>query len=169
MPRNKKNLYYFDKLSDDKVGSDYFDVIGWEVVDSENRTIGKVDHLLINKKAQRVVYLDVEVDDSLIEDRHDTFQTTVSDGVREFINKDGETHLIIPIGMAHLDETNKKISTSKIDFSTFANAKRHKKGDDIDFGYELTVLRHFVGDHAVEENSFYDREEFDVSKIRNKI
>lgn len=96
-----------------------------------------------------------------------TFHAAVSEGVREFLNKDGETHLIIPIGMAHLDEANKKVSTRQIDYPTFAKAKRHKKGDDIDFGYELSVLLHFVGDHAVEENSFYDREEFDVSKIRN--
>lgn len=167
MPRNKKNLFYLDELSDYKVGSDYYDVIGWEVVDAENRTIGKVDHLLVKKKAERVVYLDVEVDNSLIEDWHDTFQTSVSEGVHEFLNKDGETHLIIPIGMAHLDEVNKKVITHQINYSSFAKAKRYKKGDDIDFGYELTVLRHFVGDHAVEENSFYDREEFDVSKIQN--
>jgi hypothetical protein len=33
-----------------------------DVKDANNRIIGKVDHLLVNKTAERVVYLDVEVD-----------------------------------------------------------------------------------------------------------
>jgi predicted RNA-binding protein (virulence factor B family) len=78
------------------------DVRGWDVKDANNRTIGKVDHLLVNKIAERVVYLDVEVDELLIEDGHNTYQTKVSDGVHQFLNKDGENHLIIPIGMAIL-------------------------------------------------------------------
>ena len=172
MPEKNKNLYYLDELSDYKIASDYCDVRGWEVIDADSRTIGVVDHLLVNKEAERVVYLDVEIDNSLIEDGHNTFQLPVSEGVHEFINKDGANHLIIPIGMANLDEKNKRVTTNQIDSSTFARAQRFKKGDIIDFGYELNVLRHFTGDHTVEESTssgkqFYDRKEFDISKIRN--
>jgi hypothetical protein len=38
------------------------------VKDANNRIIGKVDHLLVNKTAERVVYLDVEVDTTVIEE-----------------------------------------------------------------------------------------------------
>lgn len=164
MTDTNKNLFNLDELSGYKVADNYHDVRGWDVKDANNRTIGKVDHLLVNKIAERVVYLDVEVDESLIEDGHDTYQTKVSDGVHQFLNQDGENHLIIPIGMANIDEENEFVSTNQIDSSTFAKAKRFKKGDEIDFGYELDTVRHYRGDNTIhssnEADGFYDREEF---------
>jgi hypothetical protein len=55
------------------------------VKDANNRIIGKVDHLLVNKTAERVVYLDVEVDKTVIEE--DTYDKHVSDGVHEFFKQ----------------------------------------------------------------------------------
>jgi hypothetical protein len=63
MTDTNKNLFNLDELSGYKVAENYSDVRGWDVKDANNRTIGKVDHLLVNKTAERVVYLDVEVDD----------------------------------------------------------------------------------------------------------
>jgi hypothetical protein len=45
--------------------------------DANNRIIGKVDHLLVNKTAERVVYLDVEVDTTVIEEGHETYDNRV--------------------------------------------------------------------------------------------
>jgi len=118
MTDTNKNLFNLDELSDYKVAEDYSDVRGWNVKDANNRTIGKVDHLLVNKTAERVVYLDVEVDTTLIEEGYNTYQDRVSDGVHEFLNKEGENHLIIPIGMAVIDEENKLVNTNQIDSST---------------------------------------------------
>jgi ribosomal 30S subunit maturation factor RimM len=73
MKDNNKNLYYLHELSEYKVADDYADVRDWEVIDADKRTIGKVDGLLVSKEADRVVYLDVEVDTSLIEDGHETY------------------------------------------------------------------------------------------------
>jgi hypothetical protein len=164
MTDTTKNLFNLDELSGYKVADDYSDVRGWDVKDANNRTIGKVDHLLVNKIAERVVYLDVEVDSELIEEGHNTYQTPASEGVHAFLNKDGENHLIIPIGMATIDDENEQVSTNQIDSSTFAKAKRFRKGDVIDFGYELNVVRHFKGDNTIHSSDspdgFYNREEF---------
>ena len=164
MTDTKKILFNLDELSGYKVAENYSDVRGWDVKDANDRTIGKVDHLLVNKIAERVVYLDVEVDTSLIEEGHNTYQDSVSAGVHEFLNEEGENHLIIPIGMAILDENNKIVNTNQIDSSTFAKTKRFKNGDDIDFRYELNTLRHYKGDNNIHSSSdvdgFYDREEF---------
>lgn len=164
MTDKNKNLFYLDELSDYKVAENYSDVRGWDVKDADDRTIGKVDHLLVNKTAERVVYLDVEVDATLIEAGHNTYQDRVSAGVHEFLNKDGENHLIIPIGMAYFDEKNKLVNTNQIDSSTFAKTKRFKNGEDIDFGYELGVIRHYRGDNSIHSSNavdgFYDRDEF---------
>jgi hypothetical protein len=164
MTDTNKNLFNLDELSGYKVAENYHDVRGWDVKDANNRTIGKVDHLLVNKIAERVVYLDVEVDPTLIEEGHNTYQTPVSEGVHSFLNEDGENHLIIPIGMAVIDDENKVVLTNQIDSSTFAKTKRFKKGDDLDFGYELNVVRHYRGDETIQSSNavdgFYDREEF---------
>jgi hypothetical protein len=164
MTDTNKNLFNLDELSGYKVAENYNDVRGWDVKDANNRTIGKVDHLLVNKIAERVVYLDVEVDETLIEEGFNTYQNSVSHGVHEFLNEDGENHLIIPIGMAMIDEENKLVNTSQIDSSTFAKAKRFRKGDVIDFGYELNTVRHYKGDNTIHSSNtvegFYDREEF---------
>ncbi len=159
-----RNIFYLHELSDYKVASDYPDVRGWEVKDTDKRTIGTVDSLLVNKKAERVVYLDVEVDETLIREGHNTYQTPANEGVHTFLNKDGENHLIIPIGMANLDEKNKWVTTNQIDSSTFARTRRFRKGEIFDFDYELDVVRHYKGDKAIHSSNksdeFYEREEF---------
>lgn len=170
MTDKNKNLFNLDELSDYKVAQNYTDVRGWHIKDSNNRIIGKVDHLLVNKIAQRVVYLDVEVDASLIEEGHNTYQDSVSAGVHGFLNKEGESHLIIPIGMATIDQENKFVKTNRIDSSTFAKAKRFKRQDDIDFAYELNTIRHYRGDNTIHSSNsldgFYDLEEFKEDDIR---
>lgn len=167
MTDTNKNLFNLDELSGCKVAEDYSDVRGWEVKDANNRTIGKVDHLLVNKLAERVVYLDVEVDSTLIEEGHNTYQVSASEGVHSFLNKDGENHLIIPIGMARIDAENKLVYTKEIDRSTFAKTKRFKKGEVIDFGYELNTVRHYRRDNTIHSSNvvggFYEREEFKSS------
>ena len=165
MKDKNKNLYYLHELSDYKVADEYADVRDWEVIDADKRTIGKVDGLLVNKAAERVVYLDVDVDRSIIEAGHQTYKTPVNKGVHEFLNADGDTHLIIPIGMVTLDEDNKKVHSNEIDYTTFANTKRFKKGVDLERSYELMVLPHYFPGNIFDEesgsdNQFYNRKEF---------
>ena len=71
--------------------------------DSNNLLIGKVEGLVASKSAERVVYLDVEVDE-LIKVGNQSYNTASGDGIKEYINEDGENHLIIPIGMVRLNE-----------------------------------------------------------------
>jgi hypothetical protein len=173
MTDTNKYLSNLDELTDYKVAENYKDVRGWNVKDANNRTIGKVDHLLVNKNAERVVYLDIEVDVTLIEEGHDTYQNQVSDGVHEFLNKEGENHLIIPIGMAIIDEKNKLVNSNQIDSSIFAKTKRFKKGDVIEFQYELNSLRHYRGDNTIHSSNtidgFYDREEFNNKFLQKDL
>lgn len=163
MPDKNRNLYYLHELSDYKVHADYSDVRGWEVKDADDRTIGKVDNLLVNKESERVVYLDVEVDETIIEEGHKTYEVPASAGIHEFLNKDGEDHLIIPIGMVILDEENEKVHTNKIDYNTFSKTRRFNKGAMIDSDYELMVFNGYVGGNSIKDDEFYDRKQFDNS------
>lgn len=172
MSDNKnKDLYYLDDLSDYKVASGYEDVRGWEVKDVDNRTIGKVDGLLASKSAKRVVYLDVEVDDDLIEDGHKIYSASAQKGVHEFKNKDGDNHLIIPIGLANLDEDEHEVHTDQINRNTFAKAERFNKNKSFDRDYEVKMYVLYTGNSdqkgATYDDNFYNRKEFDSTRTRN--
>jgi sporulation protein YlmC with PRC-barrel domain len=169
MTEQKKTLYYLDELSDYKVASDYSDVRGWDVKDADKRKIGEVTDLLVNKNTERVVYLDVEVDKSVIDKGYETFQASASEGVHGYLNKEGEDHLIIPIGMVDLNEDDKIVYTNKITSETFTKAKRFSKGRSIDREYEVNLYRHYTGydkDDLTLDEEFYNRKEFENSRRR---
>jgi sporulation protein YlmC with PRC-barrel domain len=165
MKNEDKNLIYLHELSDYKVADNYSDVRNWEVIDIDQRKIGTVDALLVNKEAKRVVYLDIEVDSNLIKAGHEVNQNTTNTEGHEFLNKEGENHILIPIGMVILDESNKKVHASQINYTTFTNTKRFAKGDNLDRSYENRILPHYSPtNQSHKENhtdkQFYESEEF---------
>ncbi len=164
MKDENKDLYYLHDLSGYKVAEDYPDVRNWEVQDVDYRKVGTVDALLVSKSAERVVYLDVEVDEHVIEEGHEAYGKPTTEGVHEFLNKDGEDHLIIPIGLVKLDEKHEIVHAHQINYSTFVKTSRYSKGNNIDRDYELGVYRTYVPDdeeYASEEN-FYGRDSFRI-------
>jgi len=163
MKNNNKNLFYLNELSDYKVADDYQDVRGWDVNDATGRSIGKVDNLLVNKNTERVVYLDVEVDKSIIEANHKPYSSAAeNDGIHEFLNKDGDNHLIIPIGLVTLIKDSKTVNSKKLNYQTFAETKRKKRGQAIDREYEVLVLESYnrSGEKYPEGDKLYERGEF---------
>lgn len=160
----ESNLCYLEELSNYEVADSDKDVRGWEVKDADGRVIGKVDNLLVNKNTERVVYLDVEADTSIIEANHKPYSTKAKDGVHEFINEDGENHLIVPIGLAQLNLDNEIVFTESVNHRTFSETKRIKKGTPIDRDYELSILDNYNRNNESktysEDDSFYDRPEF---------
>ncbi len=161
----KRNLFYLEELSDYEVADSDKDVRGWEVKDKDGRVIGKVDNLLVNKTTERVVYLDIEVDTSILEANHQPYSRRSKDGVHEFLNEDGENHLILPIGLAHLNTESKIVFSDSIDHRTFAETKRFKKGSPFQRDYEMNVLDSYNRSNEnhtyPEEDLFYDQDEFD--------
>lgn len=140
MSTKEKHLYYLTELKDYKVSSKDPDIRGWEVKDLDNRIIGKVDNLLVNKELGKVLYVDVEVDESIIDINHDPYAPTKNSEFREFINKEGENHIIIPIGLIDLNLDKKYVFTESINYQTFAETKRYKSGTTISRDYERHVL-----------------------------
>jgi hypothetical protein len=66
-------------------------------------------------------------------------------------------------------EKNKLVNTNQIDSSTFAKANRFKKGDVIDFEYELNSLlplREITRSRLNSVDGFYDREEFNNTSLK---
>ncbi len=161
MKNENKDLYYLHDLSGYKVAEDYPDVKGWEIQDVDYRKIGTVDGLLVSKIAERVVYLDIEVDSALIEEGHEAYGTPSNEGVHEFLNADGENHLIVPIGMVKIDEENKIVHADQINYQTFAKTSRFSKGNDIDRDFELGVYRNYFPESEQTDNTnLYDNHGF---------
>lgn len=161
----ERNLFYLEELSDYKVADKDKDVRGWDVKGKDGTVVGKVDNLLVDKNTKRVVYLDVEIDPSIIEANHKPYRNKSKDGTHEFLNKEGEDHLIVPIGLADLNIDNETVFTKSIDRNTFSETKRIKKGTPLHRDYEETVLDTYNRDDRQSEypkdDSFYDRSEFD--------
>ena len=159
-----KVLYYLEELSSYKVADSDKDVRGWKVNDSDGRIIGEVDNLLVNKNTERVVYLDVEVDESIILANFKPYSAKAKDGIHDFINEEGESHIIIPIGMATLDLENNAVFTKKINFETFAQTKRLRKNSPINRDFEVAVFDSYtrpkIESNYPDDDTFYNRDEF---------
>lgn len=176
MSTKEKHLYYLSELKDYKVNSKDPDIRGWAVKDLDNRVIGKVDNLLANKELGKVMYVDVEVDESIIDINHDPYAASPNSEFREFINKEGENHIIIPIGLIDLDMDNKHVFTESIDYQTFAETKRYRSGTTISRDYERHVLgsydrrkEYLDKDHEVRRTrSAYTDAELEKRQRRNR-
>lgn len=178
MSTEEKHLYSLDELKGYKVNHHDHDIRGWKVKDLENRVIGKVDNLLVNKELGKVVYVDVEVDHNIIHANHDPYAAHSQNKLHEFINKDGENHIIIPIGMIDINASDKYVYTENIDYQTFAETKRYRSGSNISRDYERHVLGSYNRRHAgerdpsdteFEDNDFRDRntESRNIEKTRS--
>jgi sporulation protein YlmC with PRC-barrel domain len=168
MENKVKNLYRLDELSDYKVASDYSDVRGWKIVDADNRTIGKIDNLWVNKDMQRVVYLDVNVDKSLIEDsKNEVHDAIANESVNEFVYKDGNNHIIIPIGSVSINKDTKIVMANSIGYDTFRKTTRYNQQQNFDRNYERKVFDSYYPDDKSHDGSesdndaFYNRRQFD--------
>lgn len=160
----EKTLFYLEELNDYQVASDDPDVRGWEVKDKNGKIIGKVANLLVNKNTERVVYLDVEVDSNIIDANHKPYATPSSAGVHEFLNKEGENHLIIPIGMADLDTRNKLVLSNHVSHTTFLETKRKTKNAVVYRDYEIVIMETYQKERPISSyplnDEFYEQEAF---------
>jgi len=168
MENKNKNLYRLDELSDYKIASNYSDVRGWKIVDADNRTIGKIDNLWVNKDMQRVVYLDVNVDKSLIEDsRNEVHDAIENQNGQEFVYKDGDSHIIIPIGSVSINKDTKIVMANNIGYNTFRKTSRYSTQHNFDRNYERRVMHSYYpednsnAEYDSDDDTFYNRREFD--------
>lgn len=168
MEKKERNLYRLDELSDYKIASDYPDIRGWKIVDADNQTIGKIDNLWVNKDMQRVVYLDVNLDKKLIEDsKAEVHDAIASDNGREFVYKEGDSHIIIPIGSVNINKDTKIFMATNIGYNTFRKTNRYNHQHNFDRNYERGVLRTYYPDEETrfesnsDDDTFYNRRKFD--------
>ncbi|WP_276166379.1 photosystem reaction center subunit H [Zobellia alginiliquefaciens] len=140
MGTKEKHLYYLNELSEYKIEDGYPDIRGWVVKDANLRNVGSVKNLLVNKKVEKVVYLDIEVDATIIDAEHDPYYDNTDTRLKEFVNEKGENHVIIPIGLVDINMAEDYIFSKTIDHNTFASTKRIRENSAIDRSYENAIL-----------------------------
>jgi hypothetical protein len=136
-------------IEDDyKIASDDPDVRGWDVMDSTGNKIGEVDELIVDTNAMKVRYLEVDVDNDLL------------DG-------DDDRHILIPIGSATLDHSGKNVLVSTFNSSSLASYPAYS-GETISREYEHSVVSAFSPSYqsgSVANDRFYEGDHFDSKKF----
>ncbi|CAN5774538.1 hypothetical protein BH23GEM9_BH23GEM9_25580 [soil metagenome] len=130
-------------LDDFEVSDHDPDVRGWDVIAADGRRIGEVEDLIVDTRAMKVRYLDVEVD-------------------KDYRAGDDEARILIPIGQARLHEDEDHVhvdSLSSTDVRTFPAYQGR-----MDRTYEDTVHRHF-GATTAATDSYYASDNFNDERF----
>ncbi len=138
-----KRLFYLNDLSDYKIAKDHPDIRGWKVVDAQRKKIGEVESLLVDIKAEKVRYLDVDVDEDILHALHDAYNKPHQDGIHEYENRKGETHMIIPIGVAKIDRNAKTIIADGVNGDALRSNPLHARGAEITRDHEYEAVSSF--------------------------
>jgi uncharacterized protein (TIGR02271 family) len=147
-----------DELDDFDVAEGDPDVRGWDVIGADGRKIGEVDQLLVDTEAMKVRYLDVDLDDDLLE------------------GNDQDRHILIPIGYARLDEDDDHVIVDQLDTAQigaipaythqpitrdFETSLRDRFNTDREVRADTTARtdaterEDFYGDNLYDENRFF--------------
>jgi sporulation protein YlmC with PRC-barrel domain len=139
-----KRLYRLSELKDFEVAKGDEDIRGWDVISGDDRTIGKVDELIVDPVARKVRYIDVEVDEE------------IGGG-----NEQG--HILIPIGAAALDSKKDIVYAGNIQTITMLQYPR--TGAEISREYETSV-RDLLGDKAqLNDEKFYENDLYNENRF----
>lgn len=167
-----RRLHFLTDLDDYKVASGDPDVRGWEVVDVNNRPVGKVDNLLVDVRREKVRYLDVDLNENIISEDHDPLDNNKASGVHEYTKHGGDTHMIVPIGLARVDSDGKRIISDEINRNILESGHVHRKGEIIRPEYERSVIDS-LRSHEQERESEYatggkNREIYNMRESENQ-
>ena len=117
------------------------DIRGWKVKNDQNQVIGKIDELLFDLESLRVRYLILDLEGKSL----------------NLVSRE----VIIPIGLAELDNENKVILLPEVTVGHLASLPEYKKGK-VTIDIERQVRHVFAPSEGVEYNDpdFYDPKEF---------
>jgi photosynthetic reaction center H subunit len=101
------------------------DVRGWEVLASDGRKIGEVDELLVDARAMKVRYLDVDLEDAVA-------------------GSAADRHVLIPVGYARLDRERDCVRVDALASEDLAALPRYDQGP-LRRDFEASVRDRFHG------------------------
>jgi uncharacterized protein (TIGR02271 family) len=141
-----------DVESDYKVSDEDPDVRGWDLVSSTGEKLGEVEELIVDTQAMKVRYLDVEIDDDILD-----------------TNDDDDRHVLIPIGAVHLDYDNKNVLAPNLSNQSIS-ALPFYHGEEISRDFEHRIISAFSPTYqpgTVSDERFYEGEHFRTNRTSN--
>jgi len=149
--RNKK-LKFVDNLDDYKVHHNDVDIRDFDVKLSTGETIGEVEGLLADVSAKFVRYVEVEVEDDII-NRHTLGRYT-----------DEDRHVLIPIGLVTVNEGTRTVTINGIGLEHMIDYPRYRRDRGYTTSYELDTNNYLADFH--EFGPSYNRATFDNDRFR---
>jgi len=135
----------FERLEDltkYKVADGYDNVTRWKVIAGKNLQIGKVRALIASKELERVLYLDIEVAENMMnEDNH---------------HNNSHLYILVPIGLAKLDHDAKTVNVDAIDAEAFVSYPRYD-GLDVHIDYEYLIHQYYSAHPEIHLDPFEGR------------
>lgn len=125
------------------------DVRGWKVISKNGREVGTIDELIVDQDAMKVRYLDIDLNDDFLESGRDR-------------------HLLLPIGVAEIDENDDLVFIPGIDRALVSKIPAFD-GNNLTRDYETTLINVLSDDRGSSpvrsDENIYEREDFNDSKF----
>lgn len=143
-----RNLVRLKDFSGYEVADGNPDVRGWEVFTLDGVRFGVVEELIVDTAKMKVRYLDIDVDQNI-------------EGVTD------DKHLLVPIGVASIDEKEDIIHIRTIETTTILKTPPYKGAISKD--YEDEIREHYYPEQKTEvrdsERDYYDEDWYDEEKF----
>lgn len=131
-------------LSGYKVAEGDPDIRSWHVKTADGRTVGKVHDLIIDTRAMKVRYMDVELD-------------------RKELGIDSDKHVLVPIGGARLDDDHDDVRLSTIGAAELLGAPSYDHGALTSDFEDRTRSAFGGGTFAGRRDAFYEDDLYNES------
>jgi photosynthetic reaction center H subunit len=116
--RRKKRLYRLYEMQGYEIKGAEPDVRNWDVVSRDGKRIGKVYELIVDPKARKIRYIEVQTD-------------------KDMGKRDEDDHILIPVGITSLDEKEDNVIV-RMDYSELARYPLFR-GGEITRSYEDSI------------------------------
>lgn len=133
-------------LSDYKVADGDPDIRRWHVKTADGRTVGKVHDLIVDTRAMKVRYMDVDLD-------------------RAELKLEGDKHVLIPIGSARLDDEHDDVRLATIGANELRTAPGYDHGELTPAIEDRTRTAFGGGVFSGRRESFYDHDLYDENSF----
>jgi sporulation protein YlmC with PRC-barrel domain len=143
-PDVRSGLHRLNELDDYEVIDESLDIRGWDVLSKDQEHIGTVEDLILDARSLRVRYLLVRV---------------------EPVDGQGEAYLLLPIGLAEVDEKWDRIILHGTEARDVARLDRYR-GGGIHRDYEQSLRQTLSREQAtLAPDAFYNHPHFDDTRF----
>ncbi len=145
---DSKRLCRLGDMSDYEVADEDPDIRGWDVLGENGEKIGTVEELIVDTSTMKVRYLDIDLDDSVIEGNE-------------------ERHVLIPIGAAKLDDDDDNVFVQGLDRRVVNRFPAYKDRQPVTRDYENQIRSTLSPGYntAGSKENFYEHEHFDEKRF----